>query len=157
MQQNAQASSAQQLIVQDGAAQMEEDADCDVDPDPTVAEDLDYAAVQRERRKYDRVLDRRQNRLKNELEAVAAQKEYVDQQRKELDDLQGKVDATQAEIQEYSTTIANLSSRAAALAAERARSLDSQAVPVGDAAQNSGGVYAQKKRWRRTCWNSESS
>ena len=134
------------LIEQDENAQMLNDGEVDgnEDPDPTLAEDMDYAAVVREQRRYDRILGRRQDRHKRELGAVAAKEQVIVQHQGELRALQEAADATQGEIQSLGCTIETLAARAATLAAERARASDGQPQCVQHQSEASGVLYAQK-------------
>ena len=142
------ASSAAQLFAEDDEAQNEQEVD-DLEENPTIPEELGYEAVRAKLRKFERLLHKRKVRHVKQLEEVAAQEAYIAEQKATLLELQSVADATNSQMQEYAATVTQLSSRAAEMAAERERALESNPQGVAQAAtdqqvQQDGVAYAQK-------------
>lgn len=115
-----------QRIAEDEQAQLEqenEDGDDDADPapNPTLPEDLDYEAVQKEVRKYQRLLHRRQTRYSKQRQAIDDKEAYIAEQQAELVTLHVAADSTKADIQGFSCTLEDLHRRSTELAAQCAR------------------------------------
>ena len=102
-----------------------EQEDDDLEPNPTLREEIDDDSVRRELQKHERLLQCLKKRHSSDLVANAAQQEVVAQYQAELLLLQAKADATHGEVQEFSATIATLFTRQAAMAADRAKLQDS--------------------------------
>ena len=101
------------------------EADREVDDaielDPTLPEEMGYEDVRVALVKFERVLQRRTRRHKNEMERVVEKQKLIDSHQAELILLQSTADATMAEMQDCKASIAELSERQATLAADRAK------------------------------------
>ena len=141
--------SASAIMEADNEAQMHADAEeADIEPDPTIAEDLGYDEIRKRLLKCETALRKRQKRHEKELNAVQEMEQYIDEQRSQLAVLQSKADATGSEIHDFAATIASLSARSTELAAERSKALEAKAdSPTGQQHQQTtkdGALYARQ-------------
>ena len=104
--------SAAAVIEADNEAQRQADAieEIDIDPDPTVPEDMGYDEIRKKLLKCEIALRKKQKRHERELKEVREMEQYIQEQQSELSLLQGKADATGSCIQEFAATIAAFSS-----------------------------------------------
>ena len=129
---SGEAQSASATIQTDKQAQMQADApeELDIDPDPTIPEDLGYDEIRKKLLRCETALRKKQKRHERELNEVREMEQYIEEKRTQLAVLQDKADATGSDIQEFAATIAALSARSTELAAERSKALEAKSDPL---------------------------
>ena len=75
-----------------------QNADGELDPNPTIAEDWDDTEVQKEVSRYQGCLQRRSGRLPKETQAVEDQKALIAVEQAKLVELQSQLDRTKSQI-----------------------------------------------------------